>query len=209
MSDLFPAETRPKGWIDLANKKRSAMLGEAGFERVEGDRYWTPKWCTEALLNAVRFRGLIWEPAAGRGDIADVLVARGYQVMCSDIAGAALGCMDAAESDFLTHASPGDGTFSIVTNPPYSHAEAFIRKALELTARAGGMVAMLLRNEYDCAATRRDLFERESFATKFVLTKRPKWVDDRQQHSASPRHNFAWFVWDHHHAGRAAIRWIP
>lgn len=24
------------GWVDLAGKKRSAMLGEAGFKRVEG-----------------------------------------------------------------------------------------------------------------------------------------------------------------------------
>jgi hypothetical protein len=34
------AKTRD-GWIDLAGKKRSGMLGEAGFVRVEGDRYWT------------------------------------------------------------------------------------------------------------------------------------------------------------------------
>jgi len=196
-------------WVDLAGKKRSGMLGEAGFERVEGDRYWTESWVTQALLDAVRFRGLIWEPAAGRGDMADVLHANGYQVTCSDIAGSALGCSGAAESDFLTHTSPGDGTFSIVTNPPYVHAEAFIRKALELTARSSGMVAMLLRNEYDCAAGRSDLFEREPFACKLVLTKRPRWLDALAHHSASPRHNFAWYVWDYNHSGRANIRWIP
>jgi hypothetical protein len=195
--------------IDATSKKRSAMLGEAGFQRVEGDRYFTEPWVTRALLDRVRFRGLIWEPACGRGDMADVLVEKGYKVMCSDIAGASLGCVGAAEADFLTHGSPGDGTFSIVTNPPYNRAEAFIRKALDLTTRASGMVAMLLRNEYDCASSRRDLFERESFFGKFVLTKRPRWVDGLAQHSASPRHNFAWYVWDHHRAGPAVIRWLP
>jgi hypothetical protein len=207
VTDLFPEPEKPKRpWVDLAGKKRSAMLGEAGFERVEGDRYFTEPWVTKALLSCVKFRGLIWEPAAGRGDMADVLTDHGYQVMCSDIVGATLGCKNAAESDFLAHGSPGDGAFSIVTNPPYSHAEEFIRHALELTARSSGMVAMLLRNEYDCASSRRDLFERESFSMKFVLTKRPRWSEDN---IASPRHNFCWMVWDHRNSGPARIIYGP
>lgn len=197
------------GRIDLAGEKRRGTLGESGFQRVEGDRYWTEPWVTRALLARVKLRGLVWEPAAGRGDMADVLVAAGYKVMASDIAGATLGCAGAAETDFLTCGSLGDGLFSICTNPPYNRAEAFIHKALDLTARAGGMVTMLLRNEYDCAAKRRGLFERESFATKLVLTKRPRWLDALAQHSASPRHNFAWYIWDHHHSGSPDIRWLP
>ncbi len=203
-------------WTDLAGKKRaklpltrSAMLGESGFERVEGDRYWTEPWVTEALLDAVKFRGLIWEPACGRGDMADVLTDAGYDVTISDIAGDTLGCTNAAEADFLTQGSPGDTLFSIITNPPYVLAEEFLRKAIDLTARAGGMVAMLLRNEYDCAASRRYLFEQEAFAEKLVLTRRPRWDDGLGESSASPRHNFSWFVWYHHHSGPARIRWLP
>lgn len=209
MTDLFRAPEPQNPQINLAGKKRSAMLGEAGFQRVEGDRYYTEHWVTRALLAKVRFRGLIWEPAAGRGDIADVMVEGGYKVMCSDIEGPRLGCMGAAESDFLTHTSPGDGTFSIVTNPPYTHAEEFVRHALELTKRSGGMVAMLFRNEYDCAAGRRDLFEMEAFSTKLVLTRRPRWIDGLEQQSFSPRHNFAWYLWDWNHAGSAKIVWTP
>jgi hypothetical protein len=197
-------------WIDLAGKKNAdSAMRESGFERVEGDRYWTEAWVTKALLSRVKFRGTIWEPACGRGDMANVLVDHGYAVMISDIAGATLGCAHASEIDFLTATSPGDGELSIVTNPPYTHAEAFIRKALKITERASGMVAMLLRNEYDCATRRRPLFERESFAAKYVLTKRPKWADGIGQHNASPRHNFAWFVWDHNHSGSAKIEWLP
>jgi hypothetical protein len=176
------------------DSRHSAMHGESGFQRVEGDRYWTEPWVTRALLARVKFRGMIWEPAAGRGDMVNVLSAAGYKVMASDIAGASLGCSGAAETDFLACGSPGDATFSICTNPPYDRAEAFIRKALDLTQRSGGMVAMLLRNEYDCAAGRRDLFEREAFASKLVLTKRPRWLDDLAQHSAR---------------GGAKIGWLP
>jgi hypothetical protein len=194
---------------EVATVRRSSMLGESGFTRAPGDTYFTEHWVTQALLSRVQFRGTVWEPACGRGDIAEVLIDNGYKVMISDIAGETLGCSGASEADFLTHSSPGDAMFSIVTNPPYTHAEQFILKALDLTERASGMVAMLLRNEYDCAASRRDLFERESFAAKLVLTKRPRWVEGNGQQSASPRHNFAWMIWDWNHSGNARIEWLP
>jgi hypothetical protein len=64
------------------------------------------------------------------------------------------------------------------------------------------MVAILARHEFDCAARRRPLFEDARFRMKLVLTKRPRWVDGPQR--ASPRHNFAWFLWDHQHRGAPA-----
>jgi hypothetical protein len=198
-------------WVDLAGKKRAdkPMLGDSGFKRVDGDRYWTEPWVTRALLERVKFRGMIWEPACGRGDMAMVLAEAGYVVMASDIAGDTLGCGGALKADFLTRQHAGEELFSIVTNPPYTLAELFIQKAIDLTERCGGMVAMLMRNEYDCAAGRRYLFESKAFASKLVLTRRPRWLDANQQHSASPRHNFAWFLWDWRHAGQARIEWLP
>ena len=96
------------------------------------------------------------------------------------------------------------GCVSIVTNPPYDQAEVFIRRALELTKPARGMIAMLLRNEYDCAMSRVDLFRKAPFALKLVLTKRPRWF---KNDIASPRHNFAWFVWDWRQVGLPVIRY--
>jgi hypothetical protein len=213
--DAYEASMEPttsQNWeppkFDRSNRRPDSAMVKSGFVRVDGDRYFTEPWVTKALLSRVKFRGLVWEPACGRGDMADVLVENGYKVMASDIAGDTLGCKNAAMADFLTHSSPGDGLFSIVTNPPYILAREFIYQALKLTERASGMVAMLLRNEYDCAASRRWLFERESFASKLVLTKRPKWRDAAES-TASPRHNFAWYVWDHHHSGQARLEWIP
>ncbi len=197
-------------WVDLAGKKRAdkPMLGNSGFERRQGDFYATEPWVTRALLERIKFRGMIWEPACGRGDMAEVLAEFGYVVMASDIAGDALGCKGALKADFLTRYHAGEEPLSIVTNPPYTVAEPFIRKALELTERCQGMVAMLMRNEYDCAAGRRYLFESKAFASKLVLTRRPRWLDANQQHSASPRHNFAWMIWDHRHSGSARIEWL-
>jgi hypothetical protein len=201
--------------IDLAGQKRidKAMLGDSGFQRVPLDQYFTEPWVTQALLDAVKFRGVIWEPASGRGDMVRVIEAAGYSVIASDIIGDVLGFTPAHRHDFfspvLSRGINPYRPFSIVTNPPYKLAERFLRHALALTEPVGGQIAMLFRNEYDCAATRRDLFERPSFAAKLVLTRRPRWLDAKAQHSASPRHNFAWYLWDHWHSSPARIEWIP
>lgn len=164
------------------------MLGSPRYERHENDAYDTPAWCTKALLQHWTPRGMVWDPACGAGAITDVFKALGVGVMLSDIQPRC----DTARADFLGHGSPGDGLFSIVTNPPYNLAEEFVRHALTLTERAGGDVAMLLRNEWDCAAGRNDLFTVGPFHRKIVLTKRPRWIEGS---TGSPRHNFAWFVW--------------
>lgn len=197
--------------LPITRRADPSMLGNGAFERVEYDRYWTEHWVTKALLDRIQFRGWIWEPACGRGDMVKVLIQAGYTVIMTDIAGADLGCQGAIKHNFLSDGAllnpPNE--FSIITNPPYVLAEKFIREALRLTKPDGGMVAMLMRNEYDCAATRRYLFEQPAFRAKLVLTRRPKWIDALAQHSASPRHNFAFYVWDHRHSGPAEIAWIP
>lgn len=184
--------------------KDPALYG-SGYERIERDAYYTPAWCTEALLRHVKFSGPIWEPAAGAGDMTRVLTAAGHDVASSDIAyGWAEYELGLYQLDFLTTALPCN-VVHIVTNPPYTLAREFIERALELTVKSGGKVAMLLRNEYDSAATRQHLFSKcPQFALKLVLTKRPRWFADEK---ASPRHNFSWFVWDWAHEGPAEIRW--
>jgi hypothetical protein len=54
-----------------------AMLGVSGYDRQPHDQYFTPAWCSAALLSKVRLRGGVWEPAAGRGDMVRVLESAG------------------------------------------------------------------------------------------------------------------------------------
>jgi hypothetical protein len=144
--------------------KDTAMLGTSGYERVEHDLYETPPWCTEVLLRHVVFKKDILEPAAGRGAIAKVLEANGYRTTCNDIVD--WGLSDCRIVDFLTtKCTPA--ACDIVTNPPYNLAEEFVRHALRITKR-GEKVAMLLRNEWDCAFNRADLFTDEPFKLKIV-----------------------------------------
>lgn len=67
----------------LAEHSDKAMLGSSGYKRRHGDLYATEPWVTRALLSRVRFRGPVWEPAAGRGDMVRVLQDAGYEVYAS------------------------------------------------------------------------------------------------------------------------------
>lgn len=87
----------------------------SAYDRIEGDRYYTPAWVTEALLGVETFDGPTIDPAAGAGHIVDVFSARGLMVEGSDIAPDAIHVH--GPLDYLT-AVPGT-VRNIVTNPPY------------------------------------------------------------------------------------------
>jgi hypothetical protein len=98
----------------------------------------------------------------------------------------------------------------IITNPPFDDlAELFIRHAIKLMEPVNGKVIMFLRNEFDCGKTRRGLFNGNNpkfpFAHKIVVTKRPRWIEGSK---GSPRHSYAWFVWDFAHQGGAYVSYV-
>jgi len=92
----------------------------------------TPDDATAALLQFVDLGRRVLEPAAGSGRMVRFLRSRGHVVERGDIR---------TGQDFLKRTRRAEG--DTVTNPPYSRgrAEAFARKALELT---DGKVAMLM-----------------------------------------------------------------
>jgi hypothetical protein len=62
---------------------------------------------------------------------------------------------------------------------------------------------MLLRIDYDSAATRMHLFrDHPWFAKKIILTKRIVWF---ARPGAAPSFNHCWFIWDAAHSGPATI----
>ena len=65
------------------------------------------------------------------------------------------------------------------------------------------MVAMLLRADFDHAATRAHLFaDCAMFAKKVVLTKRIRWFQDS---TGSPSFNHCWMIWDRQHRGSPTL----
>lgn len=198
--------------LSAASQKDPAMSGQLDYERVEGDFYPTPPENVDCLATFVDFRGrVVWEPACGEGHISKRIARYCDGVFSTDLFDRGYG---KAPLDFLEAtklpANDAKTATDIVTNPPFDDlAEQFIRQALELTKPVDGRVCMFLRNEYDMAVGRHDLFDAHPhFVLKVCVTKRPRWIPGSK---GSPRHNYAWYVWDWAQAKPAtgaAIRYI-
>lgn len=190
--------------------KDDAMYGVSGYERREGDRYWTQPWVTDTLLtNWALPQGRVWEPAAGRGDIVSVLYDFAFDTFASDIdMSEYLGPDPCAKMDFLTTHMPSLiplDVKAVVTNPPYagSLADQFVTKAIGLIENGKiDCAAFLLRAEWNHAAKRAWMFDHDLYAAEIVLRKRPRWdwwYEDTSP--VAPRHNFSWFIWDRNPMG--------
>lgn len=174
----------------------------SGYDRKPRDLYETPPEVTEWLIPFLpQIGGTVWEPACGSGKMLRVLK-RYYPVFGTDIE---------TGDDFLACNVAPETIGAIITNPPYGKdAERFIRHALDLMRTRRGVVAMLTRVDFDSAATRRDLFEREPFACKIVLTKRIVWFREPDgRPKASPSENHCWLIWDWRHRGPARLAYAP
>jgi len=173
---------------------------DSGYERKERDLYETPAWVTAALFpHLPRSPDVIWEPAAGGGKMADAMLEasnKTISIIRTDISDGV---------DFLKCAR-SDGADAIITNPPYEIATEFIEHALNLM-EPHGLVAMLLRTDFDHAKTRAPIFAKHrAFAKKVVLTKRIKWFEDSK---GQPSFNHAWFIWDWRHHGAPTLAYAP
>ena len=163
--------------------------GNSARGRRRSDLYPTPPDVTVALL---RFLNLpkettIWEPAAGDGDMAKAVRDCGMLVDETDIR---------SGQDFLTSWRPNDSEYDydwIITNPPFSLAEEFIRHAAELQSP----FAMLLKAQYWHAAKRAQLFREIPPSYVLPLTWRPDFLFKERdgKKGASPLMDIMWCVW--------------
>lgn len=185
---------------------RARMMQGAGdrSHRPPDDFYETPVVATRRLLDAEVFNDWVWEPACGRGAITKVLEADGHRVLASNLNNYGVGYTPV---DFLSAADratlplPGPASKQgpdIITNPPFTYAEEFIRQALTLTKQWRGKVAMLLRLNYIASITRKDLFTTMPFARLYVFQGRlPRMhADGYTGKKTSSTVDFGWFVWD-------------
>jgi hypothetical protein len=174
----------------------------SGYKRKPNEAYYTPHWVTHALLPHIKMwpDSLAYDPAAGTRMIVRAINEAGVGFPCigTDVT-------DDNGDDFLQLKKAPPKCRAIITNPPYRQAEAFIRHALELMQPRRGLVAMLLRTDYDHAATRRDLFD-WPFAMRIVLTKRIRWIAES---TGSPSFNHVWLVWNWKHHGPPIIKYAP
>jgi hypothetical protein len=165
------------------------------------DSYPTPRVATEALLQVEVLPHWVWEPAAGRGSIVNVLRDHGYAVIASDIFdyGFALHFC----RDFLAKTKAPAGVDLIISNPPFQIATQFVAHALKLCPRVImlGRLAFLESEKRTTILDTGTLARVHIFKKRLPMMHRDGWAGPR----ASNAMPFAWFVWDADHAGPTTV----
>jgi len=179
---------------------RCATLAERGQ-----DLYQTPPVAVEALLRTEKLPYRIWEPAAGRGAIVNVLRAAGHDVIAHDLIDYGVPGQTGGR-DFLLEIEPPPYCDCIVTNPPFRIANEFVAHALELCPR----VIMLLRLGFLESERRRSILEGRGlhrihvFRNRLPMMHRDEWRGRKTNSGMA----FAWFVWNRDYSGPATINRI-
>jgi hypothetical protein len=201
-------------WIKLGDVMPSIKKGQkdlsqrdSGYERKERDLYETPEWVTEALLPHLPRQLIhIWEPAQGSGKMCRVLE-KALNKENASITGTDI----EIGGNFFELSLIHPNMDAIITNPPYELATEFVEHALRLMEEPYGLVAMLLRTDFDHAKSRSYLFrDCPAFSKKVVLMRRIAWfVEANGKPKASPSFNHAWYIWDWRHEGPPTIAYGP
>jgi hypothetical protein len=168
----------------------NVLTNASAVDRSKTDFYPTPENVTIALLNYLNLpkETVVWEPACGEGHMSKTLESLGYEVVSSDLHDREYGIVGI---DFLeTSRIDIDRSEWIITNPPFSLSEQFIRKCIEHHLP----FALLLKSQYWHSSRRRKLFEEYKPKAVLPLTWRPDFLFGSK--SGSPTMECIWTVWD-------------
>ena len=171
------------------------------------DLYETPAVAVEALLRVLPLpRGAIWEPACGRGAIANVLRAHGHRVICTDLVDYGADSTAIYGVDFLrTTELPAD-VGCILTNPPFKIINKFIDHALRLCPQ----VIILARLALWESERRSSVLEGRGLKRVLIFRKRLPMMhrDGWKGRKANSGMAFAWFVWERCYSGNPIAKRI-
>ena len=156
--------------------------GNTAYKRNPSDFYPTPPEATKALLDFLHLPNgtAVWEPACGEGHMVETMLENGLRVTGTDIQQGV---------DYLCAEMP-EGVDWIITNPPFSLAEQFVRKSAE----HGKPFALLLKSQYWHAAKRVKLFDDITPSYILPLTWRPDFLF-KTRGSGAPLMDVIWCVW--------------
>src|SRR5208337_3210851 len=184
-------------------KKKNAHL----WQRDPLDYYVEPFFCSERLFQEIKFSGPLYDPACGSGRIVKAARAAGYQCVGSDIVRRSEFCW--FEADFLMRpigaACPG----TIVSNPPFKHAQAFVERALEVATHE---IAMLLPANWRTGDRRSRWLEQTPLRLILDITPRPSMppgaVIEAGEDPGGGREDFCWMIWSKSHIGPYTGGWL-
>lgn len=169
--------------------------GNTAYKRAASDFYPTPPDVTFALLKFLDLEPgtVIWEPACGDGHMVRVMEKMEYQVIGTDIQ---------RGDDFLNMSLICCDW--IITNPPFSQSEAFIRRCLTHKKP----FALLLKSQYWHAKRRKCLFDTHAPELILPLTWRPDFLF-KTRGNGSPLMDVMWVLWHPEYDHGGITRYLP
>ena len=206
----------------------SAKRGKS--ERL--DRYYTPAWMVEQTLHAARESGALLpgcrviDAGAGRGAFTTALLAAGHAVHAVDLDRGALESIPRHPHLRRTVApflDVDDRAPLVVSNPPFSHAQAFVEHALRIAPAAVfllrlGFVSTETRCEWLASAMPRDVWlfrHRGAFQvpedSQCASTGCTKLGGHAGGHGkqGTDSAEYAVLVWRRHNPAATRLRWLP
>jgi hypothetical protein len=196
------------------------------WKRDEHDWYREPDWCSARLFEEERFSGDVIDPACGCGRIMVAAAEAGLNTVGTDIVKRWDGTLPVKTGltptlmvdDFLSDQwgfRNGARVWwnyprNVVCNPPFKDADAFVQKALQVTA---SKVAMLLPLKWMAGVAKgRPWLVNSPLYRVWILTPRPSMppgaVIDAGEKPGGGTVDFAWFVWLRGFDGSAELRWL-
>lgn len=195
-------DAAPQSPLSEIFKTRRAPI----HDRPADDWYCDPVWCTELLLeNEIFAGGQIWDPCAGGGNVISACQKAGLWALGTDLAPKAPHII---ELDFMS--DHRHSAANIAFNPPYKHAEAFIRRALDLATHK---VAALVQQQFPFSQGRHKLFTETPIARLYYLSTRPSMPPGRllqagEIEARGGKTNYLWMVWDKGWKGAPQAFWL-
>ena len=146
-----------------------------GAKREPSDNYPTPGWCVRRLLEVWQPpAGVLVEPCCGDGAIIRQMRRADWHWISYDVREVEAVAEVHRQADFLTIATPGPTVKAVVTNPPYSQAEEFIRHSRRLYQYAE--LVFLLRLAFLASGDRVRLWSDLGVPSVYVLPNRPDFT---------------------------------
>lgn len=174
----------------------------APAQRRKNDAYYTPDALAKALVKRLPSPGLFGraiEPSCGAGAFLAAYRKRwpsswAYGIDVEDHG-------QKVVADYLTWRPERKPTV-VFGNPPYRHAEAFVRHSLDLV-HPGGTVAFLLRMGF-LASRRRYPMHRSTPPKRItILVERPSFTG-----GGTDACDYGWFVWEEGYKGPTYVDWL-
>ena len=187
------------------------MKGNArssGYDRQAENWYQESAGCVDAVIAAEGFDGLVYDPAAGEGNIPRRCAAAGINCIGSDVIDRGAGF---PVLDFLAMLDGAADGYScevshVLCNPPFDVSQQFVERALDLVP---GKVVVLQRLAWLEGQKRRLFFERTRLSHVWVHSSRISMPPGGQGIVATGGAvAYAWYVWRRDGSWPTTLSWL-